>query len=268
MKCHGLIISHGGNVRSNNEDNAYLNGFYRKNDNEYSWKYEIGFSETVISAVFDGMGGEAEGEVASRIAAETLDVIYDRYYAGNDDMGKEDILFPNIIDDYVSMSSRRIAEYNLNNNMGTTFAALSFENDTFSFYNIGDSRGYLFRSGELVQMTKDHNLVRRMLSEGILTKEQAERHPHRNALYQFLGMKEDNELVKTECYKEELVQSVAGDIYLLCTDGLTEMVPDKDICNILSKEHSLGTKAEKLINRAREAGGRDNITIILIEVTE
>lgn len=265
MKCHGIIISHGGNIRSNNEDNAYYNGCYRRDDNEFFWEYDGGESNTVISAVFDGLGGESEGEVASRIAAEILDNIYNEYYNGNsDNMGAA--VFPDIIDDYVVRSGRTIAEYNMNNNIGTTFAALSFENDTISFYNAGDSRGYLFRTGRLCQMTRDHNLVRRMLKEGVLNEEQAKRHPQRNALYQFLGMKNDNEIVETECHKEEMIQAAAGDICLLCTDGLTEMVSDKDVSCILSGRNSLKTKSEELLNCALEAGGRDNITIILMEI--
>ena len=264
MKCHGFILSHEGNVRSNNEDNAYINGFFRKNDDLCSWEYESEYVDVMITAVFDGMGGEKEGEVAARIAAESLDDIYKDCYSA-DKVRKGNVIFSDVVDAYVDDANNRIAKYDPGNNIGTTFAALSFENATFSFYNIGDSRGYLYRDGGLCQMTRDHNLVRRMLKEGILTEEQAEKHPHRNALYQFLGMKEENNVIAPECYKEEMIQACGGDLCLLCTDGLTEMVTDKEICGVLSGRTTLKEKAEKLLEKALQAGGRDNITILLAE---
>ena len=252
MEFDCFVIGHRGKIRENNEDNACANGFYCDNDNALTWGHECDSASTLLAAVFDGLGGEAHGEVASKLAAMKLSAINDK------DFTKE-------VERYVADTNSEIALYDACNNIGTTFAAFYVKDNIYHFYNIGDSRVYLFRNGELSQMTRDHNLVRRMQREGILTKEQADRHPQRNSISQFLGMKENGIVIQPECYIKEHVAAMHGDIVLACTDGLTEMVSDEDICRRLSMEGSLREKAQELIQMALDAGGRDNVTIVLAQ---
>lgn len=253
MKYNAVVVSHKGNVREVNEDNAFINGYYGKNGNCLSWGHESNENEIILAAVFDGMGGEANGEIASEMAARNM-----MEFIGKD--------FSKNVDFYIEKTNADIAMFDKEHNMGTTFVALFEKHGKYQFYNVGDSRGYLYRAGKLSQMTLDHNLVRRMQQEGVLTKEQADRHPQRNSISQFLGMKENGNLIKPDCHKVEMVAAKEGDIILLCTDGLTEMVPDGCIKDIFMKDCPTKEKAQLLLEQALEAGGKDNITIILVEV--
>lgn len=252
MRYEGIIVSHIGNVRKNNEDNAYLNGFYREDDNISKWKYHDESNDNLIAAVFDGMGGEEKGELASRIAAKVMKEEFSQK-------------LPQKINQYVMRVSREIVFQAGKSNMGTTFAGITITNNIVRFMNIGDSRGYLFRNNELIQMSKDHNMVQGLLSQGILTKEQAERHPDRNSIYQYLGLKDEGEIVELETYFAEDIEAYEKDIYLLCSDGLTSMVSEDQINRILKKNGEIPKKTMNLVKEALENGGRDNVTVILIE---
>jgi len=253
MKYRTYITSHGGNIRRNNEDNGYLARVYRKKDDCFSWNYEKKTKHRLLAAVFDGMGGISNGEIASRIAAEEL-LLFDRHK------------FTERVNQFVQNTNKKICAYSEGSKMGTTFVALSIEEDYYYFSNMGDSRGYLYRNGNLKQITKDHNMVREMYLCGVLSLEQAKSHPGRHAIYQFLGMpEEDGEMLILEPYMGEDIKAQAGDICLLCSDGLTDMVEDDKIAAILSGKGSVIEKAECLKKAALDNGGRDNITIILVE---
>lgn len=253
MKYRAYITSHGGNVRKNNEDNAYLEGMYRVDDNEFWWNYKCEKEESLLAAVFDGMGGISSGEVASRMAAAEMS---DR---------KMKVFSENLLS-YVQDTNTKIVTYSGNHKMGTTYAAVSVEENHYFFSNIGDSRGYLYRKGKLEQMTKDHNLVQEMYRCGILTKEQALRHPERHAIYQYLGMPEEDGMeVMLEPFVRNPIKAERKDICLLCSDGLTDMVSDEKMQEILGQEDTIEEKAEKLKECALKNGGRDNVTILLVE---
>ncbi|MBQ8084769.1 MAG: serine/threonine-protein phosphatase [Lachnospiraceae bacterium] len=253
MRYCGCVVSHVGNVRERNEDNACLDGHYRKNVDLLSWKYECESSDSILAAVFDGLGGEMNGDVASKIAAEKL-----AFISGDD--------FTQKVYRYIEETNREIALYDIHNYMGTTFAAFYTKDEQYYFYNVGDSRVYMLRDGVLEQMTQDHNPVRRMQKEGILTKEQADRHPQRNALSRFLGLKDQGMVINPECYAVEGISAKQGDRILLCTDGLSELVSDEDMAHILSYGNSNNETVEMLLNAALDAGGKDNITVVLIDV--
>ena len=252
MRYHSFAVSDSGRLRDNNEDNACVNDYYCENSSTFSWGHESKEATAILAAVFDGMGGEANGEIASKMAAENMAAICEA------DFSKE-------VDAYVERTNKAIALYDTEHNMGTTFAALYAKDDMYYIYNIGDSRVYLYRDGRLKQMTHDHNMVRRLQREGILTKEQADRHPQRNSISQFLGMKDKGMLIRPDCFKEEMVHARPEDIILLCTDGLTEMVSDEAICNRLSQPGTIKDKTQDLLQMALDAGGKDNVTIILAE---
>lgn len=253
MKYKAYIISHGGKVRQNNEDNAYLEGVYRLEDNEFSWNHEIEKKDSLLAAVFDGMGGCSDGEVASKIAASEM-------------FRKKDFIFSKNLMSYVQETNQKILDQSEGRKMGTTYVGVSIESDKYYFSNLGDSRGYLYRNEILKQMTKDHNLVHEMYDCGILTKEQAINHPNRQAIYQYLGIAdEDGMEVILEPFVVNPIDAESKDICMLCSDGLTDMVSDEKIQEILGKEVSLKEKAEELQECALENGGRDNVTILLIE---
>ena len=252
MDYNGYLISHGGKIRSNNEDNGYLDGQYRKDDQCFFWKCKQEKKDSILTGVFDGVGGEDCGEIASRIAAETLDSI--------GKTGRMSTMF----EKYVQIANRKILDAADDSGMASTFVLLSIENDVCHFCNMGDSRGYLLRNRKMFKMTKDHNMVSKMVARGVLTPEQARNHPDRHTIYQYLGMRTDEGMV-IEPYIGGPVRVLKGDICLLCSDGLTDMVNEEKIATILASNYLLEDKARILLDTALNNGGRDNITILLTE---
>lgn len=258
MKYKGFVISHKGKVRMNNEDNAYINGYYSRDEKKSFWTYKDEKNDNMLVAVFDGMGGEKNGKIASRMATEEL-----AYKENSEKVYAQ--RFSKKTNFYVANTNRKIALYDENVNMGTTCVILSIESNEYYFLNLGDSRGYLFRNGELRQMTKDHNMVIELFKQGVLTKEQAENHRDRHSLYQYLGMKECGEIIEPEPFCSEGLEAMKGDVCLLCSDGLTNMLNDKEIQKILNDDKLIEDKIIELFYKALDKGGKDNVTIVLVE---
>ena len=213
------------------------------------------FAGSPIYAVADGMGGAQAGEVASRLAAETLEG------AERGDQSPETFLRAVATD-----ANRRIhelaAQDEETSGMGTTFTAALVEGDEISFAHVGDSRAYLFRDGDLRLLTSDHSLVEELRRQGKLTDEQAEDHPQRSIITRALGPEGDVE-VDTMTYRAK-----PGDVYLLCSDGLTTMVKDDRIAAALTHSDTLDEAARRLVDEANTAGGRDNITVVAFRVED
>ncbi|MGI9019809.1 MAG: Stp1/IreP family PP2C-type Ser/Thr phosphatase, partial [Solirubrobacterales bacterium] len=213
------------------------------------------FAGSPVFAVADGMGGAQAGEVASRIAAESFGP------AERGDQPPEAYL-----KSIALAANRRIndhaAEDESRSGMGTTFTAALVEGDEVSLAHVGDSRAYLFRDGDLRLLTSDHSLVEELLRQGKLTPEQAEDHPQRSIITRALGPDREVE-VDTMTYRAK-----PGDIYLLCSDGLTTMVKDDGIAGLLLGSETLEEAARALVEQANVAGGRDNITVVLFRVGE
>ena len=211
------------------------------------------FAGSPVFAVADGMGGAQAGEVASRIAAESFGP------ANRGDSAPEAYLRSVAV-----AANRRIndlaAEDESRSGMGTTFTAALIDGDDVSLAHVGDSRAYLLRDGDLRMLTADHSLVEELLRQGKLTPEQAEDHPQRSIITRALGPESEVE-VDTMTYRAR-----PGDVYLLCSDGLTTMVKDDEIASILSRSASLEDAAQQLVEEANMAGGRDNITVVLFRV--
>ena len=146
--------------------------------------------------------------------------------------------------------------------MGTTLTAAMLRDDEVSLGHVGDSRAYLFRDGELKRLTKDHSLVEELRRQGRLTEEQAEEHPQRSIITRALGP-EPSVNVDTMTFPAR-----DGDVYLLCSDGLTTMVSDDEIRRILSESKSLRSAVSKLVEAANRGGGRDNITAVAFRVAD
>ncbi len=202
--------------------------------------------------VADGMGGAQAGEVASRMLIETVEGFLSKTpRPWNENALAQSILLAN---DKILNTARRHEEYH---GMGTTATILSLDGLQAHFAHVGDSRLYLLRGEEFRQITKDHSYVETLVRRGELTAEQARLHPMKNVLTQAVGAM-INLHIDTGNF---LAQS--GDRFLLCTDGLTNMVEDVDIKKILL---TAAQPAEALIEAALEFGGRDNVTVIVAGV--
>lgn len=221
-----------------------------------------------IYIVCDGMGGAAGGEVASRLAADSLL----RFLIAGQDSGvsPREALHQAIASANRAVLDRADSDPGLTG-MGTTLVALLLQppavqaNQQASalIAHAGDSRCYLYRSGRLIRQTHDHSLVDEQIRLGAITPEEAERSPFRSVITRAIGTQPS----VTEEMQELPIQS--GDLFLLCTDGLTREVDEPEIARILSivaKDASLAPAAERLVEAANEAGGRDNITCLLVRV--
>ncbi len=208
--------------------------------------------EAPLYAVADGMGGHRGGEVASHLALETIQGLFQRR-EGNLAQQVEEA---NRAVFQRSQQDRSVA------GMGTTLTAALVDGDSVRLAHVGDSRAYLFRDGQLSMLTEDHTLVHRMVVEGEITEAEAETHPHRSILTRALGV--DGEVQ----VDQGSIQPQSGDRILLCTDGLTGMVSDEQIRVILEEVADPQEAAERLIKAANRGGGVDNITAVILDFAE
>lgn len=253
----GAARTHTGRVRSNNEDNFYLQGRYRED-------VEQGEDEAVcrasdrrfLAAVADGMGGEEQGEKASLMAVRALKPcsfgeISSQAAAAVDEANRE------ICEEIENQGGRR---------MGSTLVSLYMDEGKAVCCNVGDSRAYLLREGKLSQLSVDHNKAGRMVELGVLTPEQAARHPSRHELTQHLGIFADEMVIEPAV--SQTVELEDGDLFLLCSDGLTNMVSMEDLKAVLSGGVSPQEMAKELVRLALAGGGRDNVTVIVLQIRE
>ncbi len=231
------VASDTGRIRKNNQDSYLADG--------------------TVFAVADGMGGHVGGEIASKMA---IDVFTEAF--------SETENSPNIVDVVHKANSailtRALREPKLAG-MGTTLCLLSVSDNEnkyqLNLVNVGDSRGYLFRNGELYQLTDDHTLVSEMLRSGEITREQAGSHRARHILTRALGVDPE---VEIDHWKIEPKES---DLYLLCSDGLTNEMTDPEIVQILARQEPTDAMAQELVNGALANGGSDNVTCIVVRVS-
>jgi PPM family protein phosphatase len=202
-----------------------------------------------LFALADGMGGHRGGDVASRIAIDTLE----RLFPTGEGTLAELVREANRAVFERSMTDRAVS------GMGTTLTAAVLEGSRVHLAHVGDSRAYLLRDGELRQVTEDHTLVQRMVAEGELTPAEAEVHPHRNILIRSVGVDANVEVDESE------LEPRPGDRLLICSDGLHDMLPNRHIAQILTAEPDPHAAVRRLIADANEAGGIDNITVILLD---
>lgn len=232
---------------------------------ETAWKTDTGrqrrdnednaFARAPVFVVADGMGGAQAGEVASRIAVDTFE------QALPDGGSAEDRLA-----DRVREANRRIYERSRSEHeragMGTTLTAAYVGETYVAIAHVGDSRAYRFRDGSLERLTQDHSLVEELVRQQKLTPEQAAEHPQRSIITRALGPEPEVE-VDTWTYPAR-----DGDILLLCSDGLTAMVSEERVGEILASSESLQQAAGELVDEANDAGGRDNITVVLFRLED
>lgn len=224
-----------------------------------------------VFVVADGMGGHNAGEVASKIA---IDAIAGFFNASEQD---EDMTWPYKLDPTLSLDANKLivgikfaniqifrtsssdASYS---GMGTTVVSILAKEGSDELYvaHVGDSRCYCFYEDKLSQISEDHSLVNEYVKAGQLTREQAKNFPYKNMIMRALGMK-DNVLVDVQKRR-----ALIGEIYLICSDGLSDMVPDKDMESILKQHLTLEETARQLVDQANANGGKDNITVVLVKV--
>lgn len=248
MRIEVAGSTHVGMKRAHNEDNYLL------------------LPEERLFCVADGMGGHASGEVASKIAVEE---IADFFRASGRD---QELTWPYKMDKSRSYDENRLATgIKLANSriyerasgevryrgMGTTIASVHFTSEATLLGHVGDSRVYRFRAGKLEQLTEDHSLLNDYIKARKLTPEEIESFPHKNVILRALGMKDTVEVEVNH------VDPKDGDIYLVCSDGLSGMVSDDQMESVLTSAETLQQAVSTLIERANHNGGVDNITCVL-----
>ncbi|MCW5838034.1 MAG: Stp1/IreP family PP2C-type Ser/Thr phosphatase, partial [Labilithrix sp.] len=250
-----------GQVREHNEDNFLVADLSRRSRGllEANRATVIG-KQGAVFAVCDGMGGAAAGEIASQLA---VDIIYERLVDGLGDRPiKRDDLARRLVRAVESAGLRIFHEAKADRSrrgMGTTVTAAALVDEVLFFAQVGDSRGYILRGDTLVQLTRDQSLVNQLIEAGQLTEEEAETFEHNNIILQALGT---SDTVQVDLTYAEVRQ---GDILLLCSDGLSGMVRFEDIRETLRSGAEPLDICKALTERANQAGGHDNITVIIVQ---
>src|SRR6266480_387179 len=214
------------------------------------------YAKAPLFAVADGMGGAQAGEVASRIAAGAFE------HGAVSREGPAEGQLEEIAQKANRQIHKLAQEDSSRAGMGTTLTAAMLRDDEVALGHVGDSRAYLLRDGQLKRLTKDHSLVEELRRQGRLTEEQAEEHPQRSIITRALGP-EPSVNVDTMTFPAR-----DGDVFLLCSDGLTTMVPDDQIEEILISSRSLRSAVNRLVEAANRGGGRDNITAVAFRVAD
>jgi PPM family protein phosphatase len=248
MRIEVAGSTHVGMKRSHNEDNYLV------------------LPDERLFCVADGMGGHSSGEIASKIAVDEMADFF-KLTSGDQDvtwpfkMDKARNYDENRLATGIKLANARIYERSTAEprykGMGTTLVSAHFTPSAVYVGHVGDSRVYLFRAGQLKQLTEDHSLLNDYLKAKKLTPEEIENFPHKNVIVRALGMKDT---VKVDTRFES---PRAGDVYLLCSDGLSGPVEDPEMLEIIQRHGDLKVAASKLIERANENGGPDNITVVL-----
>lgn len=229
-----------GRVRTTNEDSFVAN------------------AETGLFLVADGMGGHAAGEIASQLAASTVDGWLTAHTAESGEPAEKLRLA-------ALEANARVFEAQRENRtlagMGSTLTAFLFSDDKYCVAHVGDSRAYRLRNGVLEQLTRDHSLVWHLYENGVLQKSDLPRHPQKNLITRSIGSHEQVDI------DIEGGEGRAGDVYLLCSDGLTDGVSEESIRETLAAQRKTPQQiADQLVDAANQAGGPDNITVVVIRL--
>ncbi len=242
-----------GKKRSNNEDNLAV------------------VPEINLYVLSDGMGGEAAGEMASKMAVDTITGVL-RDAAGNN----EKVLFGEMQPQFSETTNQLASAIRLSNQaiwqaaqrhagqrgMGATVVGAWLSGPIMSIAHVGDSRIYILRDGQLQQLTQDHSLVMEQVRRGLMTREEAERSDMQNIIIRALGAEETVQVDLDEVFL------MPGDQIVLCSDGLSKMVSDSAIAQIVAESPTSQEAADRLVEKANENGGEDNISVIVVRVNE
>ncbi|MEN8905091.1 MAG: protein phosphatase 2C domain-containing protein [Clostridiales bacterium] len=260
-------ITNCGLVRKSNEDNFYTSGFVPSEINlntkkNFTYKYEKDKYEFEVMAIFDGMGGMNAGEIASSTAAKEIrkKMKHVKRIADINEL-------INKIQDYTKSANEIIHNEATDNSkyygMGTTFVCLAIYDNKAVVLNTGDSRGYVYDHNTLKLLSKDHTIAAEHLRNNIITYEEAKNSKDNNKLTRFLGMSPEHGNMLNSV--SEVVILEKGIRFILCSDGLYGLVEDEDILKVI-KSGKIEKCAEKLVKKALENGGNDNVTITVVEI--
>lgn len=241
MRVRSCAISDVGKKRQKNEDSYLINDGLR------------------LFIVADGMGGHAGGEYASRIAITTIEEYFTK--SESDQRSKPDHLLENAVKDAGSRIIAKAEEDRALRGMGTTVIAMHIHDKKAIFGHVGDSRAYLFRDGVLEQLTEDHSLVNEQVKSGLISEEEAKTHQFKNIITRSLGVTPE---VEVDIVSKKLK---TGDLYLLCSDGLSNLVELSEMEKELRDQESV-LAAKTMVDLANKRGGDDNITVIVAEIIE
>jgi serine/threonine protein phosphatase PrpC len=212
-----------------------------------------------LAILADGMGGHNAGEVASHLAVETVER---RLLQA---IGEDAPDYAELLTDAVHQANTAVYERSKLiadcNGMGTTLVVACFDTDQAHIANVGDSRLYLYRGGELNQLTRDHSLVAEMVEKGFMSAEEARESPQKNIITRAVGLQAE---VEVDIYQHPLQ---AGDLCLLCSDGLSDVVDDQGILGCIEENISdIDALSRQLVDKALQAGGPDNISVIVVQL--
>ncbi len=232
-------------------------GRIRKINQDYVFTSEVPIGALPnLFIVADGMGGHKAGEYASKCAVETI--------VGEANLSTERNAV-RAISKAVRVANRRIRKKALSDDnyfgMGTTLVVATIDDNGLTVANVGDSRLYVIREDEINQITIDHSLVEEMVQMGELERKKARNHPDKNIITRAIGVMDE---VDVDFFEVDDV--VAGDIILMCSDGLSNMLEDTEILGIIQSGGSLSDRAKRLVAAANMNGGRDNIAVVLVEL--
>ena len=205
--------------------------------------------------VADGMGGHSAGEVASQMAADLVSRLY--YENG----GEPEEALRRAVEEANRQIHEAAAADSAKHGMGTTCTAMALRGDQGLAAHVGDSRLYMLRAGQLYQLSEDHSAVMEMVKLGIISKEEARTHEDKNVILRALGTTPEVEVSVIEPWGVR-----AGDQYLLCSDGLYDLVRDEEIAAVLTSAEDVHAAGERLIRLAKERGGHDNITVGILAI--
>ncbi len=241
--------THSGMVRSHNEDSIAAD------------------AEDGLAVLADGMGGYNAGEVASGIAVELIRTEMKKALSGKKPEELNGVNAEQLITEHSTRANAAIYHASQSqpqySGMGTTLVVALWHDNQISVGHIGDSRLYRLRGGALEQVTRDHSLLQEQIDSGMITKEQARHSQNKNLVTRAVGIDPE---VETEVHSYPVQ---AGDIYLLCSDGLNDMVTDEDIQTTLSSlQANLPLAAQQLVQQACDNGGRDNVSVILVRIVK
>jgi serine/threonine protein phosphatase PrpC len=246
MTLEHASLSDRGRIRQNNEDSCAV--FVPEGAGELA-------DRGAVFVVADGMGGHRGGEIASRIAVRTIIA----FYTANADENRSYALSRAFREANKTIIEESVADSTLFG-MGTTCTALALFRGRAFIAHVGDSRAYMVRGGRITQITHDHSIVGEMVRSGILSDEDARNHPKRNVITKSLGAQDD-----IAADMPAALDVAPGDTFLLCSDGLTTYLSDADIGDVVSGS-SPAEACKKLVKMANEAGGRDNVTVLIVTV--
>ncbi len=254
LMCAGMTDV--GCARDHNEDDFYLSE-----------------GDEALCIVADGMGGHRSGEVASAMAIRAIVDYYRETIPQDAEEYGESVVNGEELDlnqyrlrEALQVANREVFEASeveeAFDGMGTTIVSGYFTEDGVYMAHIGDSRAYRYRDGKLEQLTPDHSLANEYVRMGILAEEDIEFFPYKNVITRACGLADEVEV------DARFLEFEPGDVYLFCSDGLTDMVPDARIAEMIAEEDDLGSLCEKLVDQANANGGNDNITVILAKVAD